>query len=153
MDDAQERAPLPAVRLIFEIDGDAVRLISQQPVDIAVPGFDLAQVPHPGHYVETRNSDNEALSRVPVREGFATSAEVFPEEPGEPITRIDLPKPQGAFTVVVPAGEAAKQIVLVQVLPRADVAPAGRTEAGVVELARFPLAARDQESDRIDEHH
>ena len=59
MDAAGESRPRPAVRLIFEYEGDDVRLVAQQPVDVAVPGFDLAQVPHPGHYVETRTAADD----------------------------------------------------------------------------------------------
>lgn len=136
------------MRLIFEYDGDDVRLISQQPVDVAVPGFDLARVPRPGHYVETRSAQNEPLSRVPVREAFSSSAEVFPERPGEPITRIDLPRPRGAFTVIVPAGEAVAQVALLRVQPPPDVGappPGARAttpmpgEPEIVEMATFRL--------------
>ncbi len=161
MDRAREQAPTPAVRLIFEYEGDEVRLVSQQPVDVAVTGFDLAQVPEPGHYVETRGSQNEPLSRVPVREAFATSQEVFPEQPGEPITRVDLPKPQGAFTVVVPAGPDATQIALLRVLPpteREAQLPSARAtspvpgEPEVVELGTFPLQAAAERGQEPDEH-
>ena len=67
MDETQEPGPLPAVRLIFEYDGDDVRLVSQQPVDVAVPGADLARELFPGHYVETRDANNAPLARVPAR--------------------------------------------------------------------------------------
>ena len=43
--------------------------------------------------------------RVQARSAFASSAEVFPEQPGEPIARVDVPR-RGAFTVVVPAPAA-----------------------------------------------
>lgn len=147
MDEAHESKPMPAVRLIFEYEGDEVRLVAQHPVDVAVSGFDLAEVPHPGHYVETRTAANEPLSRVPVREAFSTSAEVFPEEPGGAITRVDV-EPKGAFTVVVPAGAAAADIALLHVRPPAEprergpATPATTPAAGdpeIVELARFPL--------------
>lgn len=148
MDEVRELEPGPAVRLIFEYEGDEVRLVAQEPVDMAVPGFDLAPVPQAGHYVETRTADDEPLSRVPVREAFLTSAEVFPEEPGGAITRVDIAEPKGAFTVVVPATEAATQIALLRVEARAEprepgpptapTSPAG-DEAAVVELGRFSL--------------
>lgn len=148
MDSARELPPRPALRLIFEYDGDEVRLVSQHPVDVAVPGFDLARVPRPGYYVETRSAENEPLSRVPAREAFSTSVEVFPETPGEPITRIDLPRPRGAFTVVVPAGEAVKRVALMRVQPPPDEAaprPGARAttpapaESEIVEMATFAV--------------
>lgn len=151
MDNAQEQPPATAIRLIFEYEGDEVRLVSQQPVDIAVTGFDLTQVPHPGHYVESRDAGGEPLNRVPAREAFAASAEVFPEIPGEPITRVDVAEPRGAFTVVIPAAADAARVVLLQVLPDADpkaARPSGPAtsptegEPQVVELAEFPLETR-----------
>lgn len=140
-----------AIRLIFEYEGDEVRLVSQQPVDVAVSGFDLAQTPHPGHYVEARGRGNELLSRVPVREAFAESAEVFPEQPGEPITRVELPERRGAFTVVIPAREDAARVALVQVRPPGreripmGAAPTTPTpgEPEIVEMASFELASEE----------
>src|SRR5690348_16724877 len=49
----QQPAPTKAVRLIFEYEGDQVRLISQQPVDVAVTGADIVQTDHPGFYVDS----------------------------------------------------------------------------------------------------
>jgi hypothetical protein len=148
MADTPEQAVTPAVRLIFEYDGDDVRLVSQQPVDVAVSGFDLAPAPAPGHYVELRGAANEPLSRVPVRGAFAASAEVFPEQHGEPITRVDVARPKGAFTVVVPAGPGAVRAALLQVMPPPEDATArpaarvtapGSGEPEVRELATFEL--------------
>ncbi len=130
-----------SVRLIFEYDGNDVRLVSQQPVDVAVTGFDLSRTNRPGHYVETRDDAGTALSRVPVQGAFVESAEVFPEDPGQPITRVDAPA-QGAFTVVVPASPAAQRVAVVRVEPVAGIAaaPGGALEAAqTVDLASFEL--------------
>ena len=135
-----------AVRLIFEYEGDEVRLVSQQPVDVAVTGFDLTREHQPGHYVEVRGARDETLSRVRVPTEMVASAEVFPEEPGQPIVRVDLPQARGAFTVVVPAPEAADHMSVVRV-PAVAPAPgeaavrAGAPAAGE-EIARFPLLGR-----------
>jgi hypothetical protein len=77
----------------------------------------------PGHYVEVRSSEGTPLSRVRVHGGIPQSAEVF-GEPGTPITRVDLARPQGAFTVVVPAPATAARIALLRVEPP-TVAPSG----------------------------
>src|SRR5689334_19853338 len=68
---ANQPAPTKAVRLIFEYDGDQVRLISQQPVDVAITGADLAQVDHPGFYVDARDPQDQTLARVAARNAFA----------------------------------------------------------------------------------
>lgn len=149
MTDTNQSAPTRAVRLIFEYEGDQVRLVAQQRVDMAITGFDLSQTMPPGYYVEARGMADETLSRVPVRGAFGTSAEVFPERPGEPITRVEVAEPRGAFTVVVPAPETADHVAVVRVTtrqPEATVIPAGATspvpeEPKRIEIASFRLEA------------
>jgi hypothetical protein len=152
MNDTSQPAPTRAIRLIFEYEGDQVHLVSQQPVEMAITGFDIARTEHPGYYVDTRDAAGRTLARVPARNAFSGSTEVFPEKPGEPITRVDVAKPRGAFTVVIPAPGDADHVSLVQVTPRKPdaVAPAGRATslveggAQVVELARFPLKSNTE---------
>lgn len=117
-DDATAAHPVAgAIRLIFEFEDDDVRLVSQQRVDVAVTGFDISSRPKPGHYVELRDSEGGVVSRVPARAAFAASAEVFPEEPGEPITRVDVEHPSGAFTVLAPAPPTAQRVAVVRITP------------------------------------
>ena len=106
-----------AVRLIFEYDGDTVRLVSQQNVDMAVTGFDMSGVDHPGYYVDTRDASGTTLARVAARGAFVGSAEVFPEKPGDPITRVEVAAPKGAFTVVVPVTDAVSHVAVTRVAP------------------------------------
>src|SRR5262245_28170780 len=113
--DGTQPATTHAVRLIFEYDGDQVRLISQHAVDIVMTGFDSAQAAqHAGVYVDSRDKEGMTLARVPARNAFATSEEVFPERMDEPIVRRDLAKPKGAFTVIVPAPPATDKITVVR---------------------------------------
>jgi hypothetical protein len=139
------------MRLIFEYEGDQVRLVSQQPVDMAVTGFDIARVEHPGFYIDTRDVTDRALARVPIRGAFTESMEVFPEQPGDAITRVDVPQPRGAFTVVVPVAANVDHFSIVRIAPGSvdALAPASRAtnpieaDAEVTEIARFPLAANN----------
>lgn len=138
-----------AVRLIFEYEGDQVRLIHQQPVDVAISGFDLALGPVPGHHIEVRGPQEELFSRVPVRDAMTASREVFPENPQDPIVRVDLPEARGAFTVIVPVAPQADHVALVRIAPgagelaeRATSPAPGASE--VVELATFPLEGGEQ---------
>lgn len=117
-DTDQPADPSGAMRLIFEYDGDDVRLIHQQPVDVLVPGFDAAPDVRAGRFAEVRDVDDLPLARVAIRHD-ASSREVFPEDPADPITRVEVEHPSGAFTVVVPAPAAASQVALLDV----DVAP------------------------------
>ena len=65
---SSEPQPTRAVRLIFEYEGDRVRLVSEQPVEMAVTGFDLPQGLDPGYYVDARDGENlYARSRAGAR--------------------------------------------------------------------------------------
>jgi hypothetical protein len=147
MSDVNQPMSTLAIRLIFEYEGDQVRLISQQPVDVAVTGFDIARAQHPGYYIDTRDAAGRTLARVRARDAFSSSAEVFPEQPGEAITRVDVGQPRGAFTVVVPAPEGANHVTVVHVAPAQPEAPLPSSRATsplpggpeVTELADFPL--------------
>jgi hypothetical protein len=134
--DSPQPQPMRAIRLIFEYDGDQVRLVSRQPVDMAVTGFDLAQTEHPGYYVDVRSASDQTLARVPARDAFAGSLEVFPENPGEPITRVDDASRKGAFTVVVPAPESSDHVTIMQMKPGTPDAPVAGARATSAEPGR-----------------
>lgn len=135
-----------AVRLDFEYEGDTVRLIGQYAVDLVVE--DTADTDRAGYYVHSRNAAGNTLARVPVPQAFEKSVEVFPETPGGAITRLEVPHPSGAFSVVVPVPPGADRVSLMRVLPPPAAAhtmampysirPAGDPNA-VTEIATFPL--------------
>jgi len=132
-----------AVRLIFEYEGEQVRLVTQKSVEMIITSIDITQRPQPGYYVDTRNATNETLARVPVDNAFETSFEVFPEQHDEPIIRMDVAKPQGAFTVIVPVSDSAVRVVLTQA---ADDGTSDSSSAAfaneVNDLASFSLESR-----------
>ncbi|MET9089526.1 hypothetical protein ABZX77_48025 [Streptomyces sp. NPDC004237] len=142
----QQTPTARAVRLIFEYEGDSVTLVSQQPVDAVISGFDAHPEVRPGNFVETRDEKGQRLARVPARGAFRESAEVFPEDHSQPITRVDV-EARGAFTVLLPAPDEAVQVAVVRAAPAAPdarLAPGGATSPppGVtedVDLATFQL--------------
>jgi hypothetical protein len=150
----QEPPPVPAIRLIFEVDGDKITLLSQQPVDMAITGSDLAQQATAGTFVDARDANNRTLARVHARGAVQNSAEVFPEKHGDPILHVPVAKATGAFTVVIPAPKAAARVAVVRLDPgtpvttRASTASAsGAREATapalqLTELASFDLQRR-----------
>ena len=71
-----------AVRLIFEYDGDTVRLVSQQNVEMAVTGFDMSGVDHPGYYVDTRDAAGATLARVAAHGAFRRERRSVPGKAG-----------------------------------------------------------------------
>ena len=141
MDDTIQPAQTPVMRLIFEYEGDQVRLVSQAPVNLSITGFDLARTQRPGYYIDTRDAAGQTLARVPARNLFATSAEVFPERPGDLISRVEVETPRGAFTVVVPAGSGADSVSVVRVAPGvAGVAPGGAASATAAAVTTTDIA-------------
>ena len=136
-----------AIRFIFEYSGDRITLIGQHRVDVAVPGVDLPSQLSPGHFVEVRSADGAALARVPVREDISGAAEVFPEDHSEPITRLDKPVAEGAFTVVVPAPSTAHSVAVLRVAAQEPATPPppgaeprlAAPELTPTELASFPI--------------
>lgn len=113
MPDPQDPQRPGALRLIYAYEGDQVRLVSQQRVDVAVPGADLQPVAT-GDVVEVLGAEDQVLARVAARDVAPQTLEVF-GPPGEPITRVDNDQPQGAFTVIVPAPAVARRVVLQRV--------------------------------------
>ena len=113
------------------------------PVDRPITGFDLARTERAGYYVDTRDGAGQTLARVPARGAFSTSAEVFPEQPGEPITRVEVAQPKGAFTVVVPApsGADSRDVVRVAAGAPGAVQPAARaTSVAARRRSRSPTS-------------
>lgn len=147
MSNASEWSAQGSVRLIFESDSSGVRLVMQQPVDVAVTGFDVHPDVRPGHYVEIRDAAGTPLSRVPVHAAFTGSTEVFPEDHTQPITRLDTAGRPETFSVVLPAPPTSAQIAVVRIaatdpstqMPGAGVTSPVPAEAAVTDLASFPI--------------
>ena len=146
-----------AVRLIFTYQDGKVELISQQRVDMVVSGADLAHEGQFGDFVEVRDADGAALSRVPIYAGLNNSGEVFPEKADDPIVRRRMPEVKRAYTVVVPARTGAENVAVIRVphargpAGRSDKASpqfAGSTRAAVTELAAFRLDRSEGRSGR-----
>lgn len=150
MANEQARVPIKATRLIFEYDGDDVRLVAQQNVEMVVPAASASAqavaTDTPGFFLDARDAGGRTLARVAAQGAFARSAEVFPENHNEPITRVDVPQLRGAFTVTVPAADEADHVTLVRIAaPEAGPesgASASLRQARVVDVATFPLNRR-----------
>lgn len=135
------------MRLIFEYDGDDFRLVMQQPVDLPATDVAASAAQQAGYFVDTRDASGRTLARVAARGAFPDSVEVFPERQGEPMTRMPVDRPRGAFTIIVPVPQDADHVRVVQVTPpqgdatqftaRSTAQPAAAAQER--ELARFPL--------------
>ena len=130
-----------AARLIFEYEGEDVRLVSQQQVDVAAANVQTAGGDVSGVFVDVRDASNGTLARVPARDAMTTSLEVFPERQDEPITRVTVPRGKGAFTVLIPMPDEADHATIVRVEPRTSGVPPGlrASASDAVDLVSFPL--------------
>jgi hypothetical protein len=132
--DRDSSTPVRATRLIFEYDGDNVRLVSEQSVEVAAATIIQPAAEATGTFVDARDRSERTLARVTAPHAFTTSVEVFPEAPGQPITRTDVAQPKGAFTVVVPTPDETDHATIVSVA-RAR----GAASATASDLVSFPL--------------
>ena len=134
--------PRPAVRFIFEYEGDQVRLVAQQAVEMVVPEASEASAGAPGYYLDARDAAERTLARIAAPGAFNRSAEVFPERHEDPIARIDVPVQRGAFTVTLPAVEDADHVTVVRVVAGTDSGAGLAAAARAVDVASFPLSRR-----------
>jgi hypothetical protein len=106
--------PRGAVRLIFQYEGDEVRLVSSRRIDKLVPPDDEADADpeRQGFFAEVRGADDRVLRR---RRVYAPrDAEVFSDEPDRGLSRVPVERPSGVFSLVVPDLEEASYVALVE---------------------------------------
>jgi len=138
----EESSPPTAVRLIFAVEGDDVRLVSRQEVDVVVPpsdpvsGYEGEQ----GFWVETRAADETTLHRRILPDPFRLDVEVFTDDPTRSIARTPVEQRRDTFAVLVPVEEEADHVAL---MSSGTAAARARTRAsagaGALEVARFPV--------------
>jgi hypothetical protein len=121
-DGSPDDTPPNAMRLIFEYEGDTVRLVNQYPVKAVIADYEPTGPKRAGFYIDSRDAAGTPLARVPARDAFGKSLEVFPEQPGDPLMRMDAPDHRGAFSVIVPLPEGTDRVTVVRVGPAESTA-------------------------------
>lgn len=103
-----------AMRLTFSYDGDDVKLLSQQRTEMIVPPSDALKgyAKYKGFWAELRSASDKTLYRSVMHNPTKNDAEIFPESPGEGISRQPAPKRKGVFVVVVPDTDKGEQVIL-----------------------------------------
>ena len=103
-----------AIRLIFEYDGDEIRLISRQHVDMLVPPTDALEgyEGQQGFWTEVRDTDGNTLHRQILTDPIRRDAEAFSDDPAQSISRVPVERPAGVFVVVVPDLDTADHVAL-----------------------------------------
>ena len=135
-----------AVRLIFEYEGDEIRLVSQQDVDVIPPSGQAttAAEGQTGFWMEVRDPKLQVLHRQVMSDPVMTNPEVFSNEPGKTITRSETPLPKGAFTVLVPRMPDSDHLAFVRMDSDVRAKAASRLRAPAGEIARFSLKSQPE---------
>ena len=149
---AVESSAVPkAVRLTFSYQGDQVKLISQQPVEMTVPPSDPVKgyEQQKGFWAEVKSDQDKTLFRRVLHNPTRNDAEVFTDDPEQSISRAPAPKRKGVFTVVVPKTDQGQDVTLSRSAGQPDVEPEGAPKGKMAlrslatgpatEIARFKL--------------
>jgi hypothetical protein len=137
----EQGGPRRAVRMIFSYEGDEIRLVSRQPVEVVIPPTDRVSEGEQGFWVETRSADGTTLHRRILPDPYRQDVEVFSDNPEQSVSRTPVERPRGSFAVLVPIDDADHVALFSSAAPRAPEAPAG---APAVEVARFSLREESQ---------
>jgi hypothetical protein len=133
-----------AMRLTFSYDGDKVKLVSQQQVEMIVPPSDPVKgfANHKGFWAELKSEQDKTLYRSVMHNPTRNDAEVFSDEPEQSISREPAPKRKGVFVVVVPDTDKGREVTLSRSAPEVRGPARGiRALAAkpATEIARFRL--------------
>ena len=142
---AAQPGPKAAVRLIFEYEGDAIRLVSTQQVEMTVPPSDPLEVAEntAGFWIEVRDANDQPLYRRVMHNPVRHDVEVFSDDPQQSITRVPAQDPRGSFAVLVPAVPGADHVAVVSSPLGSDAPPAPASE-----IARFAITLGTEEGSR-----
>ncbi len=107
-----------AMRLTFSYDGNNVKLLSQQRIEMTAPSSDVLKgYGQKGFWAELKNERDKTLYRTVMHNPTKNDAEVFPETPGGEISRQPAPKRKGVFVVVVPDTAKGQEVILCRSAP------------------------------------
>lgn len=133
-----------AMRLTFSYDGDEVKLVSKQSVDMVVPPSDPVKgfAREKGFWAELKGTKDRTLYRHVMHNPTRNDAEVFSDDPEQSVSRVPAPKRKGVFVVVVPETAQGKEVALVRSAPDKKGADRGIRSLATqraTEFARFKI--------------
>jgi poly(3-hydroxybutyrate) depolymerase len=102
-----------AFRLIFESDGDRVRLVRKMRVDMDAPAQPASMSREAaGVFAELRNAADETIHQVSMSQQIESTREVF--APGAEVRRVDASDQKRVAMIVVPESPDAEAVVVVR---------------------------------------
>lgn len=135
------------LRLVYAYEGDEVKLVSKQSVDMLLPAQETKPeaLASPGLKYELRDKEECSLFANIIENPLRSDIEVFSNNPKQTARRVEMPKKKGTFVLLVPEISEAENLVLLENKPadmaRMDYGP-GEFAARKVEtkeIARFRL--------------
>ena len=135
----RSKAP-KAVRLTFSYEGEKVKLLSQQPVEMTVlPSDALGYGGQKGFWAEVMSEKDKTLYRHVMHNPTRNDAEVFSPDPAQAVSRAPAPKRKGIFVVVVPDTDKGHSVRLCRSPVKvSDQSALPKSERGVRSLAAAP---------------
>jgi len=138
------KPPASAMRLTFSYDGDDVKLVSQQPVNMIVPPSDPVRgySKQKGFWAELKSEQDKTLYRRVMHNPTRNDAEVFSDDPEQNISRAPAPKRKGVFVVLVPYTDKGEAVTLSRSSPESRGAARGikaLANKPATEILRFKL--------------
>jgi hypothetical protein len=139
------------MRLTFSYQGDQVKLVSQEPVEMTVAPSDPLKgyEEQKGFWAELKSEQDKTLFRRVLHNPTRNDAEVFSDDPEQSISRAPAPKRKGVFVVVVPQTEKGREVTLSRSTGNPDIEAAGAPRGmakmrslatgPATEIARFKL--------------
>jgi hypothetical protein len=130
-----------ARRLIFEYDGSAVKLVSEQRLAMVAPPPQslLSRPEERGFWIELRDAKNLPVYRRSIERPMEEDMEVLADDNLRPLRRVAVNKPKGTFFVVVPDLAVARQIVFRGDATRTAKEQKDQKAPAVEDLHRFDL--------------
>jgi hypothetical protein len=131
-----------ALRLVFEREGEEVRLVEAIPIDMVVPrGGDLEvdDAKHAGFAVRVYGQKGDLLYRRPMADPLAREAEIYTGVPEQPFERVPVSIDFVQFEVVVPNVDQDVEVELMG-SPRRK----GSRQAAARPIVRVPVKPADK---------
>lgn len=125
-----------AIRLTFSYQGESLKLIKEQTLDMIVhPSHELKhQKDARGFWVEVLDNKRNTIYRRISENPIKHYAEVRSDDPDRPLSMVKIENPSGIFTILIPETREAQDVALFSspLTPEKMLRPA-------VEIARFEL--------------
>lgn len=144
---SKAQAKQKTLRLVYAYEGDEIKLVSKQSVDMRLPTPETKQdvLNSPGLRYELRNKAEHSLFANIVENPIRNDIEVFSDNPEHTARRVEMPQKKGVFVLLVPEVPEAENLVFLENKPseRTERAlKAGepmKAEVETKEIARFSM--------------